>query len=302
MVNRNSRYGDLFQRVVVHSTILIFLIVLLYSSLFPITSLALGLVAALCGAVATHEYASMAKLKHHYPFQFFSAIGSFIFILMSFFAIRWNSILPDYTLTFSWIFLYVWLIISIFRSRRHECGPLQASGISLFSVLYVAIPVRLFLHILYGFVSTEVPFLGVWWACFLIATTKGADIFGYFFGKAFGSKRISPEISPNKTVVGFISGCLGSVLISWLFFLNIPAHFASNISMPHVIVPLGLTLGIASFFGDITESLFKRDAKIKDSGIIKSIGGMLDILDSLLLSTPIVYTILLITQQGKFVG
>ncbi len=295
-------FGDLFQRLVVHSIVLTFLVILLYSSLVPITSLALGFICSLCGAIGTYEFTSMAKLRFHYPFRLLSSLGSFVFIATSFLVIRWGHVLPAYMPSLSWIFLFAWVSASIWYSYRKECGPLLASGITLFSILYVAVPMRLFFHILYGFVHTEVPFLGVWWASFLIATTKGADIFAYFFGKAFGSRKITPRISPNKTVVGFFAGCLGSILISLLFFLNIPAHFAPNISSPNILIALGLILGVSSFLGDIMESLFKRDAEIKDSNTLRGVGGMLDCLDSLLLSTPIVYTILLITQNGIFIG
>ncbi|EPP35381.1 cytidylyltransferase family protein [Chlamydia ibidis] len=295
-------YGDLFQRVVVHSLVLTFLVVLLYSSLSPVTSFALGFICALCGAVGTYEYTTMAKAKLNYSFRLYSSFGAFVFIFMGFLAIRWGHFLPTYAKVLPWTFLACWLVLNIFRSRKFKCGPLQASGITLFSILYVAIPIHLFLRILYGFVHTKEPFLGVWWACFLIATTKGADIFGYFFGKAFGVKKITPQISPQKTIIGFISGCLGATLISIVFFLHIPERFSGYILMPPVLVILGVILGIGGFFGDIIESIFKRDAHIKNSNQLKAIGGMLDTLDSLLLTTPIVYLILLITQQDKFLG
>ncbi|BAE81604.1 phosphatidate cytidylyltransferase [Chlamydia felis Fe/C-56] len=293
-------YGDLFQRVVVHSLVLTFLVLLLYSSLFPITSFALGFISALCSAVGTYEYGTMAKVKMLYAYRLYSAIGSFIFVLTSFIAIRWHHVLPEFISTIPWCFLFAWVVINVFRSRKKTCGPLETSGITLFSMLYVGIPVRLFLQILYGFIHTNEPFLGVWWACFLIATTKGADIFGYFFGKAFGQKKITPVISPHKTVVGFVSGCLGATLISVAFYLQIPSRFSSYITMPSILIVLGLILGISGFFGDIIESIFKRDAKIKNSNQLKAVGGTLDTLDSLLLSTPIVYIMLLITQKSMF--
>ncbi|WP_348663716.1 phosphatidate cytidylyltransferase [Chlamydia vaughanii] len=295
-------YGDLFQRVVVHSLVLTFLVLLLYSSLFPATSFALGFITALCSGVGTYEYGTMAKAKMSYAFRLYSAVGSFIFVLTSFLAIRWHHVLPEVISVIPWVFVFVWIVINVFKSRKRKCGPLETSGITLFSILYVGVPLRLFLNILYGFIHTTEPFLGIWWACFLIATTKGADIFGYFFGKAFGEKKITPEISPHKTIVGFVSGCLGSTLISVIFFLQIPTRFYAHITMPSILIFLGLIMGISGFFGDIIESIFKRDARIKNSNQLKAVGGMLDTLDSLLLSTPIVYIMLLITQKSMFIG
>ncbi|WP_284442559.1 phosphatidate cytidylyltransferase [Chlamydia gallinacea] len=294
-------YGDLFQRVVVHSLVLTFLVLLLYSSLFPITSLALGFTLALCGSIGTYEYGTMAKVKLGYTHRTYSACGSFIFLLMSFFAIRWHPTFPNLSLL-SWVFLFSWLVIHTFQSRKRSPGPIETTGITLFAIMYVSIPLRLFLNILYGFIHTEEPFLGVWWASFLIAVTKGADIFGYFFGKALGQKKISPEISPNKTIVGFVAGCLGATLISILFFLQVPSRFNHYITMPGILIFLGIILGISSFFGDIIESIFKREARMKDSNRLQAVGGVLDTLDSLLLSTPILYVLLAITQKTMFIG
>ncbi|SPN73686.1 Phosphatidate cytidylyltransferase,CDP-diglyceride synthase,Predicted CDP-diglyceride synthetase/phosphatidate cytidylyltransferase,Cytidylyltransferase family [Chlamydia serpentis] len=299
--SKSSAYGDLFQRVVVHSLVLTFLVLLLYSSLFPLTSFALGFITAICGAVGTYEYSSMAKVKMHYPLRMYSTLGSFLFIALSFLAIRLRHSLPEYSSALPWTVLIIWVVWSIFKVRKSEIGPLQLSGVTLFSILYVGIPIRLFLHILYGFIDTQEPYLGIWWASFLIATTKGADIFGYFFGKAFGNKKITPQISPNKTVIGFIAGCLGATLISFIFFLQIPSRFMNYFPIPAILIPLGLVLGITGFFGDIIESMFKRDAHLKNSNKLKAVGGMLDTLDSLILSTPIVYLFLLITQAKEFI-
>ncbi|WP_201456656.1 phosphatidate cytidylyltransferase [Chlamydia sp. 17-3921] len=295
-------YGDLFQRVVVHSLVLTFLVLLLYNSLIPLTSWILGFIVAICSAVGTYEYATMAHIKCQYPFKTYSSIGSFIFIAMSFPAIRWNSYLPEYISVLPWTFLLIWIVINILRSRKLIIGPLFVSGITLFSILYVAIPIRLFLHILYGFSHSPEPCLGVWWASFLIATTKGSDIFGYFFGKAFGKKKITPKISPNKTIIGFVAGCLGAMIISVIFLYQIPTNLMHYFPYPKLLIPLGLVLGVSGFFGDIIESMFKRDAHLKNSNKLKAIGGMLDILDSLLLSTPIVYLILRITNIQEFLG
>ena len=62
-------YGDLFQRVVVHSLVLTFLVLLLYNSLIPLTSLVLGFIVAICSTVGTYEYSTMAYVKCQYPFK-----------------------------------------------------------------------------------------------------------------------------------------------------------------------------------------------------------------------------------------
>lgn len=290
-------HSDLFQRLVVHSIALTFLILLLCTARATITSWTLGALTALCAAIGSYEYASLAKSRLHYPYRIYSALGSFLFVFASFLSVRWQA--PS---SLPWIILFVWVSINVFVAHRHPQGALACAAQTLFTMVYVSVPVHLFLHILYGFMHTQVPDLGIWWASFLIATTKGADIFGYFFGKALGEKKISPKISPHKTIVGFVFGCLGALLIGIIFFFHIPQRFPGYVNMPFVIICLGGILGVSGFLGDILESVFKREARVKNSNRMQAVGGMLDTLDSLLFSTPILYFILSLTQSGQFLG
>lgn len=111
-----------------------------------------------------------------------------------------------------------------------------------------------------------------------------ADIGAYIFGKCFGRTRLS-DISPKKTVEGAIFGVLGSIVVaifgSWS--LQWPGF-------PWAGLILGLLIGIASLLGDLTESLMKRDAGVKDSGqLIPGHGGILDRADSYVFTAPLVY-------------
>jgi phosphatidate cytidylyltransferase len=101
-------------------------------------------------------------------------------------------------------------------------------------------------------------------------------------GRTFGRRKLIPHISPNKTWEGLIGGlALGtitSVLCAWLFGLDINYGLAAL---------AGLTLAVVGVFGDLTESLIKRQAGVKDSGaLIPGHGGMLDRLDALLFTFP----------------
>ncbi|WP_213358040.1 phosphatidate cytidylyltransferase [Chlamydiifrater phoenicopteri] len=293
-------HGDLFQRVVVHSLVLAFLVLLLYTSLSYVGSWTVGLVLSLLGALGTYEYCLMLKKKVKFKPTYHPILGTFGVLFLSFLVIRWQDILPAYCQKLPSIYVFLWTVWVLFSFCSSKKSPLITAGTSIFSVLYLSVPLYLFLKVLYGFLSSSQPYLGVWWTSFLIATTKGADIFGYFFGKAFGKRQISPNLSPNKTVAGFIAGCLGSMFIAALFCFQIPPKFIPFIAHPSFLLPLGLILGICGFFGDILESGFKRDADIKDSNKIPSVGGILDNLDSLLLSTPVLYFCLSLTQSGVF--
>lgn len=115
------------------------------------------------------------------------------------------------------------------------------------------------------------------------ATDTGA----YFAGRAFGKRKLAPKVSPGKTVEGFIGGVSVALLISLvvyysnLFNIKLNAFFISSFFAI-----------LASVLGDLTESMFKREAGIKDSGnLIPGHGGILDRIDSLTAAVPI-FTVL----------
>ena len=117
-----------------------------------------------------------------------------------------------------------------------------------------------------------------------MACIWAADIGAYFMGKFFGRTRLS-DISPKKTVEGAIFGLAGSLAVAeaGAWYLDWPSWQISG-------VLLGLLIGIASLLGDLTESMMKRDAGVKDSGqLIPGHGGILDRTDSYVFTAPLVY-------------
>lgn len=111
-----------------------------------------------------------------------------------------------------------------------------------------------------------------------------ADIGAYFIGKFFGKTRLT-DISPKKTVEGAIFGVLGSVVVATL-----GSWYLDWAGAPLSGMALGLLIGIASLLGDLTESMMKRDAGVKDSGqLIPGHGGILDRTDSYVFIAPLVY-------------
>jgi phosphatidate cytidylyltransferase len=121
--------------------------------------------------------------------------------------------------------------------------------------------------------------------CFIITWTT--DTGAYFSGRFFGRHKLSPIISPNKTVEGAIGGtflCVLIVLLLNILFLNIPVY---------ILVILAFLSSIAGQAGDLLESAVKRWAGVKDSGkVIPGHGGILDRFDSLMLVAPLVYNFL----------
>lgn len=125
-----------------------------------------------------------------------------------------------------------------------------------------------------GLTATVLTFFCIW----------AADIGAYIIGKFFGKTRLS-DISPKKTVEGAVFGVLASISVALIgaYYLHLP-------KFPFTGLALGLLIGIASLLGDLTESMLKRDAGVKDSGqLIPGHGGILDRTDSYIFTAPLVY-------------
>ena len=126
----------------------------------------------------------------------------------------------------------------------------------------------------------------------LIATVKMSDSFAYFVGKSMGTVKLAPELSPKKTVQGACGAILGGVVASFIVFYSV-APFLLGVTH---FLPIGwvvvyaVLISAAAMFGDLAESLLKRDASCKDSGsMLPGMGGMLDVLDSLVFAAPVSY-------------
>jgi len=186
---------------------------------------------------------------------------------------------------------FIVVLISLFitqftRKENHNAVALIA--LTLFGVFYV------------GWFFTflvKIRFLedGHNLVAYLLTVTKSGDIGAYLIGSRFGRHYLIPRISPKKTVEGAIGGFLFSVasgFISWLFFgLNWIPFWA--------ILASSIIIGVFAQLGDLSESLLKRDYQVKDSGFyLPGLGGILDVIDSILFTAPIFYIFLtLIVEQ-----
>ncbi len=118
-----------------------------------------------------------------------------------------------------------------------------------------------------------------------IAATAMTDTFGMFGGKLFGRHKFAPLTSPNKTMEGFFAGFVGSVLAIYV----IKMIGWKDLPLVHVLA-MGIIIGFIGPFGDLIESLIKRDHHVKDSGnIIPGHGGFLDRLDAMIFVGPFMY-------------
>lgn len=134
------------------------------------------------------------------------------------------------------------------------------------------------------------PYTGAWLICGLLGLVWAADIGGYFIGKMFGRHKLLPRVSPGKTIEGMLGG-IGLVLLlvtAVAFALDWPQQ-----TLLWYVAAVLLTL--LSVAGDLTESMFKRAAGVKDSGaFLPGHGGILDRIDSLTATAPLFAFILLL--------
>jgi len=127
-----------------------------------------------------------------------------------------------------------------------------------------------------------------------LITTWASDTGAYAVGRALGRHKLIPAVSPGKTVEGAIGGLLASMLVAWALtqFLLRPAAQLDFRWRPLGAIAVGAVISVAAQLGDLAESLFKREAGVKDaSNIIPGHGGVLDRVDSLLFVLPISFVV-----------
>lgn len=122
------------------------------------------------------------------------------------------------------------------------------------------------------------------WLLLALMVVWAADTGAYFAGRYLGKRKLSPRISPNKTVEGLVGGMLASVLVA---MVGAPLAGATTRQLPAVALVVVATVGF-SVVGDLFESLLKRHVNVKDSGgLIPGHGGILDRIDSVLAALPV---------------
>jgi phosphatidate cytidylyltransferase len=134
----------------------------------------------------------------------------------------------------------------------------------------------------------------------LVVTVKMSDIAAYFSGKLFGTIRLAPQLSPGKTVQGAVGSFFGAWLGTFaMAYLMAPFLFSSEIDFPvWWVLVYGVVVTLTGILGDLTVSLFKRDAGSKDSSSwLPGLGGVLDVTDSLVFSAPASYVLWLVLSE-----
>ena len=169
---------------------------------------------------------------------------------------------------------------------REPGGVIVNVALSMFVTLYIGLLLTFVLE-LRTFDGNE---QGMAAFVSLLFVAKLSDVGAYFCGKSCGRHKLAPRLSPGKTIEGAIGGIAAACFASWVFFQYLAPQIIGPDKAP---TPLwgallyGAIIALAGILGDLSESLLKRDMQCKDSSSwLPGLGGILDILDSVLAAAP----------------
>lgn len=234
------------------------------------------------------EYFQHLEKKGFKPMKVFGIIAGWSFLAIAF-ANMMNNNKENLPAVFGIAVILNVLMILIIQFVQIAQNKQKYSIVDLSTTVFGSIYIggfMSFIFLLLGFGINKFPdnmalsrlplFMAMWAAW-------GTDSSAYFFGSFFGKTKLLPSISPNKTVEGAIGGTLSCAagMCAIAYMIDVPIIHA---------IPLGLCASIAGQIGDLSESAFKREMGIKDSGaIFGSHGGILDRVDSFLFTLPVIY-------------
>ena len=237
------------------------------------------------------EFYGMAEKRGLVCFKYCGLIGGLLLMVGTFFNLTGRlgmnnspARVNDFETSFLILFV-LGLCVRQFVSKTNTTAIVSIST-TLFGLMYVPWLLNFIqkINFFHNFQNDE----GHFYLLYFILITKFSDAGAYSVGSLIGRHKMIPRISPGKTWEGFGGAIVVSTLASVLF-----VHFVHD-KMPAMgladAVILGVLLSAAAVIGDLIESLFKREAGVKDSGkLFPGIGGILDLLDSLLFNAPIMY-------------
>ena len=220
--------------------------------------------------VAAYEYFSMIANTGVGGFLVEGLILSLIVLMSRFFS-------PEFFPLTIFIIFITLFVIWFFREKNVRVA-IDSIAYTLFGIFYTAGLGGYFLLIgnLQGGRQIIVFILLFIWA---------GDIMAYYCGQKFGDRKLVEIVSPNKTIVGAVANIVGTIIAALLA----NKMFFNEIPLIHCLI-VAFICGIIGQFGDLAESLIKRNCQVKDSGsLIPGHGGVLDRIDSLLFAGPAFY-------------
>lgn len=228
---------------------------------------------SILAGIASWECATMLLPKHpSSSVALATLLGTLLTVAMIF--------LPPSFPVLSFILPLMVLIVLVFYLLRQPTLDLVVTQTSrtLFTLLYVGL--------LFAFLGYLLDLPRGWaWLLLVLAATFAADTGAFFAGKYLGRHRLAPRVSPAKTLEGLGGGLILSTAVAFFFKLL----FFKDLTIVDC-VGVGAVCGLVGPLGDLVESMLKRSVGVKDaSNLIPGHGGLLDRVDALLFTSPVVY-------------
>jgi len=240
----------------------------------PLQGTVLYILIALLIILAQIEFAGLVAAKNIKVFTFLSVIIS-ILLAGTWYWAQCPVLSPHVCLSLLLAFSFLALLINQYICSG-TTNVMANCGVSLFSIIYFGL--------FSAFVLAVRINLGLWPLLMFVFVVKSADIGAYTFGKLFGKHKFSPKISPAKTWEGMAGAVVFAIIVAVLFALS------CDIMSLALAAVFGLCFAFIGQFGDLAESMIKRDAEKKDSANnVPGFGGILDIIDSPLAAAPFAY-------------
>lgn len=282
------------QRMLMSSLGILGLVICITYSFTPFFKPIFILLNAGIASLALAEYYHLTERKGFEPSMAFGigATIAYTLVLALSFSYRQLAELPIIIL----LLLFLLSFLVFFNQQASSIGNL---AVTVFGFVYLTIPLGCILSINYFFPS-DGPKDGRLWLAYVLIVSKMTDIGAYFCGKIFGKTKLAPLISPKKTREGAWGGIaaalISSLLVSLLFpMMQMGSSFQMTIWQS---IWIGLLISILAQLGDLAESLLKRDAGVKDSSHLPGLGGVLDVVDSLIFTLPLMYLLLKLHLVG----
>ena len=245
---------------------------------------ALAILLAVC-ALAMFEFYALLDAAEIPHFKYFGLSSGLVLIFATWYPLR-NSVAQ--VCDIEWMVMCGITIAVFLRQfpQKNNPKPLETIAGTLMGVIYISLLLSFFAKLLLSWGDHTGRLL----ILYLILVVKASDMGAYFVGCTFGRHKLIPRISPAKTWEGFFGGLLSAVVVSVLFYAFAKKSLGVlSLHLSDALI-LGILLGTIGTVSDLTESLFKRGAGVKDSGrMILGMGGILDVIDSLLFSAPALY-------------
>jgi phosphatidate cytidylyltransferase len=237
---------------------------------------------ALIAALALYEFLALGRRKGY-------EMATVLCILLMLFIIAAFVFEPISVEMGVFITLIIIPAAYVFSPGKALEKALPSSAIAMMATLYIGMLGGSLIRL-----RSDFPKVGPKLVFFLILVVWLGDAGAYYVGKQFGRRKLSPRISPKKT----IEGLFGGIAVSIITAIVIRSTFFEEFPLLHAVIA-GIILSIAGVIGDLAESMWKRSAAVKDSGtLIPGHGGFLDRFDSIFYTTPILYVYWVLIQNG----